>query len=256
MIIRETSHSFYMILQHDHAFLSGEIVKHFDENSLLSKEAFSHVQYAAYEHDRGWIGLDETPIWNDRCGEPYSFSDYPLLPKLAFYRIGLDEIEETSAYAALLCSMHFCSFFASSTDSDCLAFLQKERKRQERIKGEIQEVNDELVMQHFRLLQFSDNLSLYLCLNQPGASKENEHPWFRKGFKNTETLHTSNQPFIPRWLNRGEITVDPFPFQKEFPLSLKYKEVPKKNIKEKGIAEAYHHSELKELCVFIHRPFV
>ncbi|MGF2616147.1 DUF3891 family protein [Rossellomorea vietnamensis] len=253
MIVRETSQSFYMTLQHDHAFLSGEIVKHFARNSLLSQEAFADVQQAAYEHDRGWIGLDDTPIWNDRSGEPYDFSDYPLLPKLAFYRIGLDEIEKSSAYAGLLCSMHFCSFFARSTDRNCLAFVQEERKRQDRIKRMITEVNEELLLQHFHLLQFSDNLSLYLCLNDPGVSKEAEHPWFQKGFKNTESLHPRNQPLMPRWLNRNEVTIEPFPFEKEFHLCLKYKKISKRNIEEIGIVEAFQKSEVRDHTIFIKR---
>ncbi|MGM0845606.1 MAG: DUF3891 family protein [Bacillota bacterium] len=253
MIIREAFNSFYIIKQHDHAFLSGEIVKHFNREFLIAKQAFDDVLYAAFEHDRSWISLDETPIWNDRSHKPYTFADYPLLPKLAFYTIGLDEIEQANPYSSLLCSMHFSSFFTSSTNKDCLHFLKKERERQEKIKEELPNINEELLLQHFRLLQFSDNLSLYLCMNEPGVQKEDEHPWFKKGFKNTETLHLSNRPLIAQWLNFNEVIMHPFPFESDFQVFLKYKEVSKRNIENLGIAEAYQRSNVKEHNFFIRK---
>ena len=137
MIIRETQDSFIMIKQHDHAFLSGEITKYFNPSLLNSEGSFEDVIYAAYEHDCSWISLDATPIWNDGTNTPYTFSDYPLLPKLAFYKIGLDEIEEVNPYSSLLCSLHFCSFFSQSKNKDCLDFLKEEGNRQLMIKKKL-----------------------------------------------------------------------------------------------------------------------
>ena len=252
MIIRETPDSFIMIRQHDHAYVSGETIKHVNRNLLKSDHFFDDFVYAAHQHDRSWIGLDDTPIWNDGKQIPFTFSDYPLLPKLAFYKIGLDEIEEVNLYAGLLCSLHFCSFFSKSNDQDCLTFLKEEAKRQQSIKNQLPELDDELLTQHFHLLQLSDNLSLYFCLNEPGVDKENEHPWFKSGFKNTESFHPHHQPLQATWVNEHEVTFNAFPFEKDFRVSLPYKTVPKRMIERMGIAEAYGECELKEHGISLH----
>ncbi|MFC7786377.1 DUF3891 family protein [Rossellomorea sp. GCM10028870] len=253
MIIREIKDSFIMIRQHDHAFLSGELIKHFKPSLLKSDAFFDDALYAAYQHDRSWIGLDETPIWNDRESIPFTFSDYPLLPKLAFYKIGVDEIERVNTYASLLCSLHFCSFFSQSQNKDCLVFLTGEARRQMNLRESFPDLDEELLQQHFHLLQFSDNLSLYLCLNEPGVAKEDEHPWFKNGFQNTEMFHPENQPLMARWLNEKEVTLEPYPFEKEFHVSLQYKIVVKSLIDEVGVAEAYEKSDMKERMIFIYK---
>ncbi|MGM0751898.1 MAG: DUF3891 family protein [Bacillota bacterium] len=253
MIIRETEDSFIMIKQHDHAFLSGETIKHFNRNLLKSDQFFDDALYAAYQHDRSWIGLDDTPIWNDREKIPYTFSDYPLLPKLAFYKIGVDEIERVNAYASLLCSLHFCSFFSQSQNKDCLVFLTGEARRQMRLKEKLSELDEELLQQHFRLLQFADNLSLYLCLNEPGVDKEEEHPWFKNGFNHTEMFHQENRPLMPRWVDENEVTLDRYPFEKDFHVSLKYKTVAKSAIENMGIAAAYEKSGMEDHMIFFRR---
>ncbi|MCA1064040.1 DUF3891 family protein [Rossellomorea sp. AcN35-11] len=251
MIIRETNDSFIMIRQHDHAFLSGETIKYFNRDLLLSDDFFDDALYASYQHDRSWISLDETPIWNDRDNIPYTFSDYPLLPKLAFYKIGVDEIERVNTYASLLCSMHFCSFFSDSANKDCVVFLTGEARRQSRLKEQFHDLDEDLLQQHFHLLQFSDNLSLYLCLNEPGVSKEEEHPWFRNGFHHTEMFHPENRPFTAKWVNPNQVTLDPYPFNRDFHLSMPFKTVSKSLVQEMGIAEAYKKSELEEKKIHI-----
>ena len=246
MIIRETDDSFIMIKQHDHAFLSGELMQHFNKGLLTSEFLFDDALYAVYQHDRSWIGLDSTPIWNDNLGIPYTFSDYPLLPKLAFYKIGLDEIESVNPYSSLVCSLHFCSFFSQSHNKDCLEFLRQEARRQTEIKLMLPELEESLLQQHFYLLQFADNLSLYLCLNEPGIDKKNEHPWFKNGFRNTELFHQGSQLLNAQWVTENEVTLDSFPFITEFNVSLHSKRVSKKAVEEMGIAQAYEKTEMDE----------
>ncbi len=84
MIIRERKDSYIMIKQHDHAFLSGEITKHFNPALLNSEDSFEDVIYAAYEHDCSWIGLDDTPIWNDGATTPYTFFRLSTTAKTSF----------------------------------------------------------------------------------------------------------------------------------------------------------------------------
>ena len=65
---------------------------------------------AIYEHDRGWIELDKVPILNDAKNIPYTFMDCPSSLRFVFYTIGLNEIEDSNPYGALLCSKHFYHF--------------------------------------------------------------------------------------------------------------------------------------------------
>ncbi|MFW5434991.1 DUF3891 family protein [Paenibacillus apiarius] len=240
MIIRTHEQEFILIKQHDHGFLSGEMARHFNPQLLESTVRIEDAVLAAYEHDRSWIGLDKTPIWHDAEQAPYTFMDFPLALKLAFYRSGLDEIEAMNPYASLLCSMHFASFFHLEEQQEVVGFLRKERERQKRLREQIGELPEELIQSQFRLLQFCDDLSLFVCLNEPGASKEDEFPWYQEGFERTEPFNPdTGKPLVAKWVNEKEIRVAPFPFTVPFTTVLKYKRVAKENIQAQGIEKAY-----------------
>lgn len=243
MIVRETEHAFFMTTQHEHAQLSGRISA-FMQERLFGESYRSEVHLAIQEHDRGWIRLDEVPIWNDRKHAPYSMIDYPLLPKLILYRVGLDETEQRSEYAALLCSMHYCSFHAIKTSSaeDCMQFMNHERIRQERIREKLQHPDEKIIQQHLALLQLCDDLSLYVCMNVPGVDKANEHPWFKDGFEQT----IDEQSIDARWIDPERIRLTPHLFKEGFTTFLMLKEVPKEAIHKEGIHMAYQEAELKE----------
>jgi hypothetical protein len=246
MIVLERETEFVMIKQHDHAYISGEIAKHFRKEFFVKDSFFDEVILAIYEHDRSWIGMDLRPSWNEERKAPYSFMDYPLLPKLLFYKKGLDEVEEMSRYAGLLCSKHYSSFFAESDQPDCMAFLTKEQDRQRTIFKDLK-CDEEALEIHFRLLQLCDDLSLYVCLNEPGARKEEEHPWYRNGFSNSEIFSsTKRRPLSARWLDRRRIVLEDHPFIGDFKISLKYKSVSKEAIHDKGMERAYDTSDWLE----------
>lgn len=121
---------------------------------FLGEEWKEDVLYSIKEHDRAWIDLDHTPLWNDELQRPYSFIDYPSLIKLTYYRQGIDKVGRQSPYAGLLCSLHFASFYEAQKN----------------------------VQFHFKLLQQCDHLSIYLCMQEPGINKAQEISWYRNGF--------------------------------------------------------------------------
>ncbi len=90
MICREQAGKFVMIKQHDHGLLAGKFAARFHMEQVPRKRRLDEVLYAIGNHDRGWIDLDEAPFWNDTAKAPYSFIDFPVVPKLTFYRWGLD----------------------------------------------------------------------------------------------------------------------------------------------------------------------
>lgn len=256
MIIRETEHDFVMIAQHDHARLSGDIAANFIRSVFGETTIHSRVEdvlYAIYEHDRGWIRLDDRPIWNDADEVPFSFMDYPELPKLVLYRWGVDEVERNNEYAALLCSLHYASFYAqtaglSQAYSD---FVHYERERQARLRKKLDIEDDAVVHRHFQLLKLCDRISLYVCLNEPGVTKEAEHPWYREGFKQSERLFDAadDRTMIAHWSDGTTVRLTPFPFESSFTATLVCKQVSKQSIRQSGIDRAYKAAERQERLV-------
>ncbi len=98
----------------------------FFEDTTYLKETID----AIYEHDRGWIELDKVPILNDAKNIPYTFMDCPSPLRFVFYTIGLNEIEDSNPYGALLCSKHFLSFPLNEEDEEMLSFYKHELERQ------------------------------------------------------------------------------------------------------------------------------
>lgn len=241
MIIRDSESHFTMTTQHDHAILSGEIAKFFEPSYFGDTTFIDGLLLAIRENDRGWIGLDETPIWNDNINAPFSFMNYPIYPKLPMYAKGISEVEKMNDYAGLLCSIHYTSFghIRKSKHPDCIEYMNNEINRQQRINKKLNYPDSDIVTNHYRLLQLCDELSLYVCLNKEGASKNEEHPWYKDGF---ETM-IGTQKFIAEWISETEIRITPFPFNHSFKTVLLTKHVQKELRNRVGIKRAYKETD-------------
>jgi len=255
MIVRKTAAGFVMLAQHEHGQLAGQIAAGWNPDRFPGGDRKEDVLLAVTEHDRSWIGLDHTPVWNDCSGEPYSFTDYPLLPKLLFYQQGIDGLEEVNPYAALLCSMHYASFFSDPEDAAGSAYRRKELERQARLRGRLGiggTAAEELAGQ-FRLLQLCDHLSLYLGLNGPGVPKEREHSWFRDGFPTSEQLSfAGGRRITARWLDKERVRLEPFPLAAALTVTWVEKHVESERIAAEGIAGAYRLTdEMTRICTFV-----
>ncbi|MCM3747172.1 DUF3891 family protein [Paenibacillus pasadenensis] len=238
MIIRATEEGFILIRQHDHAELSEQLARSLAPELLPAGARRADIIYAAGQHDRGWIGLDETPVWNDGENRPYTFEDYPPLPKIAFYTRGIDEVEAVSPYAGLLCSYFYSSFFAGMDDEASLGFRRREEVRQHRLAMNMRAARKE-TERDLKLLQLLDGLSLYVCLNRPEASGAEEHPWYRAGFAGSEALTASGKRLSAKWAAKERLLLSEKALQGTVVTTLLYKHVPHTLISEMGIAAAY-----------------
>lgn len=228
MIVRERRDEFVLITQHDHARLSGEIAERLNKEIYLNRNREA-VIFAAYEHDRGWIPLDRRCRSNEETRTPYTFMDYPLVEKLQSYRRGIDEMEEKNAYAALLASLHFVSFFhLESAPEESVPFVQGEQTRQRSIMERLEEADHACVARHLEILQFCDLFSLYVCLNEPGSTQEEVHPWYRGG------IRFLGETSAVRWVDAMKIAVDRLPFEDTFQSGISYTTVTKRSIREGG----------------------
>lgn len=242
MIIRETEETFVMATQDDHGRFAGDIARGFRKELFIDESVRDEVLLAIAEHDRAWLPMDDTPIWNDGTGKPFTFIDYPLQPKLLMYAKGVDEAEAMSPYAGYLCSLHYASFVNHAEGSAFEAFFRAEQNRQERLRNEHEFPAEDIVQRQFALLQLCDDISLYVCMNIPGAPKEREHPWFKDGFDMT----VDGQRVAAAWLNKEEVRLSPFLFKREWPVVLRNKHVPKKWIEKEGIAKAFDQTPWTE----------
>ncbi|MEK5239509.1 DUF3891 family protein [Paenibacillus sp. FSL L8-0470] len=257
MICREQDGVFVMVKQHEHGRLAGEFAQWFKEEHVPEGNRRAEVLRAVSNHDRGWIDLDETPFWNDAAGAPYSFIDFPVVPKLTFYKRGLNEIEADTPYGALLCSLHFERLIEVSGEEcpELSAYLKDEEERRARIHRDLeknQPIGEGELYYDARLLQFSDDLSLYLALNEPGSPKSEEHPWWKDGFSGSEDFSfTSGRLISAEWQDASTLMLDPFPFTRDVEVAMVLRKVSKKEIASKGIAAAYSSAPEEECRITV-----
>src|SRR5918997_511776 len=214
MIVRENPDSYVLIGQHDHGLVSGEFARRWRERPTPLEPTL----YAIANHDIAWQKLDETVRWDETTGRPYSFADYPVEPKMEAYTEGLDFLETQDAYAACLCNMHYASFVRDAQSAAEVRFREREDRRQERLRGAMSARELENLERNFRLLQTCDDLSLFVCLNEPGRS---DHPWYRDGFE------FMGARFAPIWEDRHTLRFDPNPFSEAFDLFIPHLSVGK-----------------------------
>jgi hypothetical protein len=213
MIVRETNSGFRLIAQHDHGLVSGEFAKRFSRE-WLGESLCDDVLFAVSNHDVGWTRLDSEASWNEERGRPYSFVDHPPEEKMAAYTEGLDFVEAHSRYAALLCSAHYGSFVKRSEVPEEVRFREREEARRKGIEASISV--PETFRRDFRLLQLCDDLSLFVCLNEPGGEV---HSWHKDGFE------FSGRKFYPAWGDGGSLRFEPNPLSEGFDISLPYRVV-------------------------------
>lgn len=216
LIIREHNNLYILIHQHDHGLLAGDIAANWGQGNFISPSR--NLVLTASLHDLSWVETDTTLQWNNEANRPYDFTSLPLEEKFPMYKKGLDQTERLNPYSALLTSMHYCSFFKAHQNEQVDRFLRQEEKRQTRLKKTFFYEPIDLDLRH---LQLWDNLSLYVCLNEPGVSKEQEHPWFKNGI-NAVTQTGETVSMHAHWLNERTITLDPFPFRQSFSTTLPY----------------------------------
>jgi hypothetical protein len=242
MILRETPPSFVLINQHDHARVAGVMAAHWHPDNFAGPERREDVLFAVQEHDCGWIPLDQNGGgWDAATHRPYAFIDFPLTPKLRQYSQGIEEVAESNGYAALLCSLHYTGFPDLETTPEGQAFKHREQQRQQQLKASLQlhtPLQKQHLQFHLQLLKFCDGLSIYLCINKPGVTKAQEHPWYREGIPYSTFPFTQGRNIQASWRNSQTVQVQPFPFTQPFTVTIPYRQVSKAQIEAMGGPQA------------------
>jgi hypothetical protein len=197
MIRRQVGNQFWLIAQHDHALLAGELARHVGNDAFRAPtpRAVTGIEL----HDCGWPVHDDRPTLNGG-GLPLDVFESPRAVALEVWQASVDRAIERDAYAAMLVSLHVLSlstFLMTPPPGSTVAapvlnpkarfeinrFQHKQIETQETLRkqvglpvdvpmrnGLVEDVHDpaELELQfHFRLLQAMDQLSLGLCCTKP-----------------------------------------------------------------------------------------
>lgn len=256
MIVRETPTSFICLTQHDHAQIAGGLAEHWQPAYFEGAERRPEVLLAVREHDRAWIPLDAAPIWNEHTQAPHSFLDYPTVPKVQHYQQGIEEVALLAPYAGLLCSLHYTSFPDLAKSPAGQQFLHTETARQQHLRQQLQLTTPAQAATldfHKRMLRFADNLSLYLCLNEPGTSKVQEHPWYQAGIPFSDYFSFARQQLVQvAWPERNAVHIHPSPFSESFAVVLRYRELPKARLTAADLSQCFAEAPVQELEVWMH----
>lgn len=205
MIVCDLGDRWQIVMQTDHADLSGELARRWKTRS----ERSDSVAIAAERHDDGWAVWEQSPRFDPQTGKPVNFLDVDVLSHLAFYRAGIAAITEQDPYAGLLVSMHGAGIYRGRYGLQPelkLTFAEGARKQIDAFVAEQERgfaerdteagVTENQRHEDYELLQIYDRMSLLFCMNDALVPLASEFSGYR---------------FRPD--GAATITVDPFPFE-------------------------------------------
>ena len=240
LIIREHDIAFVMIEQNHHAHISAAMMEKWQDSLFDSDPLYTSVLFAIEQHDCGWRFFDEQPFWNDAIQAPYDFTNFPVAPKTVLYTKGIDEVEKHDAYAAALCSAHYHKFMENNDNEVAKEFIKQEANRRSRTMATMDHESLRNFDKHLALLQFADNISLYMCLNEPGVDKEKEHFFFKNGIPVSNILQDSLSDVVhAEWRGEQMIALEGLPSIPPFSVTLQQKFIKKQDMHDHGLLEAY-----------------
>ena len=192
MLRLETETGWWLVTHPDHARLAGAFAERWGNERFLAPEPRANVLKGISRHDDGWATRDAAPQIT-RQGKPSAFSVELVGKYSAFEEIDLEEylavrdravrlVAEEDPYAALLISMHTYSLLSEHADRSTIApqdlplldeFLARQREFQKMLRERMgsdpsltpAQTTEETILDHFRLLQANDNLSLLTCVD-------------------------------------------------------------------------------------------
>ena len=192
MLRLETATGWWLVTHPDHARLAGAFAEQWGNQRFLPPEPRLNVLRGIRRHDDGWATRDRNPQIT-RQGKPSAFSvelvgkysafeEIDLADYLAVRDRAVRQIASEDAYAALLISMHTYNLLTDHADRATIApadlplldtFLEQQRDFQQSLRSQIsadsrftaKQGSEAILLNHFRLLQATDNLSLLTCVD-------------------------------------------------------------------------------------------
>jgi hypothetical protein len=177
MLVRDRGDSWQLVLQPDHADLSGQLAAAWGGGSVAEPSRRAGMVLAATRHDDGWGVWDRRPGWDPERGRPRAFLDVPVPVHLAFYRAAIAAIGDEDPYAGMMVSMHGAGIYNGRYGTQPSLGLTGREEHRELVNAFIAEqeaayrgtsvelgVAEDARWTDYLLLQLLDRLSLYFCL--------------------------------------------------------------------------------------------
>ena len=180
MIVRDAGDAWQVVLQTDHADLSGAFARAWREQG----PGHDALVVAAERHDDGWAVWEQAPRI-DEHGTPVNFVDVDVRSHLAFYRAGIAAIAEQDADAGLLVSMHGAGIYRQRYGLDLALGLTRAPEVADDVAAFVAEQEAKFAgapgdrMRDYELLQLYDRLSLYFCMRDVEAGEAAELQGYR-----------------------------------------------------------------------------
>ncbi len=96
-----------LISQPSHAWISGQIARHWGNERFGSFAPRAEVELAAELHDIGFLKWEESPTLDKATGLPHTFLSMPVSDHLEIWSEGIHKAARYGRYPALLVSMHY-----------------------------------------------------------------------------------------------------------------------------------------------------
>jgi hypothetical protein len=224
MLVRDAGDAWQIVLQTDHADLSGQLAAAWGGPGFARPEPYAPLRRAARRHDDGWATWEQAPRL-DADGAPQSFTSVPAPVHLAFYRAGVECAAEEDPAAGLLVSMHMSGLYRQRYDvmpspvrslpddeRDLVdAFVEQEEDRQVALRR-LLDADEAWRWTSYALLQVFDVVSLYFGLADVEVGSR-EARGACEGVPTTEggdPVRIAIEPLGP-W----RVRFDPYPFAQD-----------------------------------------
>ncbi|HSY69635.1 MAG TPA: DUF3891 family protein [Edaphobacter sp.] len=272
MLRLETETGWWLVTHVAHAHLAGAFARHWGNTLFRAPAPRANVLLGIDTHDDGWILRDATPSTTSE-GKPSAFScelvgkysafeEIDLVDYLAVRERAVQQVAANDEYAALLVSMHTYNLLTARADRSTIArkqlpllddFLARQQQLQQALRISVRsnpaftllDTSDETILDNFRLLQATDNMSLLACVNY--ASRATLlHP-----LPTTDGNHAEIQ--VASEGNR-RFRLHPYPFSEELiTLIFPARYIPGKNFASaRDLQQRFAIAPVEELCVTVH----
>jgi hypothetical protein len=271
MLRLKTETGWWLVTHPDHAHLAEAFAEHWGNDIFLSPEPREHVLRGIARHDDGWAARDAEPQIT-RQGKPSAFStelvgkysgfeEIDLPDYLAVRERAVGEIAAEDPYAAILISMHTYNLLHEHSDRSTIApvqlplldrFLEGQLALQDSLRKQIlsnpnlrpEHKTESAILNHFRLLQANDYLSLLTCVD------------YQKPVNLLHSLPTrvgKPLPIQARSVGTRHFVLEPYPFDEP---SLTF-HFPARNVKgklfssAKELQNAFYAAQVETLSVTV-----
>jgi hypothetical protein len=168
----DTGKTWLLVSQVDHAHVSGELTKHWNE------EFPSEVVEAISHHDDGWAIWEAEPRLHPETGAPYSFLEMPLADSLMIWDQSIASARKYGLLAGYVVAGHFYNLLSDSANGGepmAIAWLTAKRKVRtawldEWVRADATHTIDDAKRAQ-QMLLLSDLFSLWLCCDCPIAGE-------------------------------------------------------------------------------------